>query len=183
MSWSAFKSTMTGVMSNWTYGRSMEGWAAALTMAYDTAIKAGKTNVTSIPLQQGQNSAMQGLLISELHTQQQSKTKTLIDICGPAIIAYWTGAKIMPIPPGIPCPGTIANVSVIIAPVTNPGSWSPIPNLPCNNVSIWLDEFITCAKAHLLTTSGIHTEISLYPGVPPVPAPCVQSWSGYTVPG
>jgi hypothetical protein len=46
-----------------------------------------------------------------------------------------------------------------------------------------LDEFISCAKSHMLTTAGIHNEISLYPGSPPTPAPCVQSWSGYTVPG
>jgi hypothetical protein len=46
-----------------------------------------------------------------------------------------------------------------------------------------LDEFIICAKQHMLTTAGIHNEISLYPGSPPFPAPCVQPWSGYTVPG
>ena len=183
MPWGSFKSAMTAVMSNWTYGSSMEGWAAKLTSEYDKAVKSGKTNVTSIPLQMGQTGAMTSLLISELHSQQLSKSKTLLDICGPAVIAYWTGAMIQSIPPGIPCPGTISNVSVIVAPVTNPGSWSPVPNLPCNDVGIWLDEFIICAKQHMLTTTGIHTEISLYPGSPPTPAPCVQSWSGYTVPG
>ena len=183
MPWGSFKSAMAGVMSNWTYGQSMEGWAAKLTSEYDKAVKSGKSNGTSIPLQMGQTGAMQGLLVSELHSQQQSKTKTLIDICGPAVVAYWTGAMLQSIPPGPPCPGTLSNVSVIVAPVTSPGSWSPIPNLPCNDVNIWLDEFISCAKSHMLTTAGIHNEISLYPGSPPTPAPCVQSWSGYTVPG
>ena len=182
MPWSSFKSSMASVMSNWTFGNSMAGWAAKLTTEYDMAVKSGKTNVTGIPLQQGQKSAMQSLLISELATQQLSKSKTLLDICGPAVVAYWTGAKIMPIPPGIPCPGTITNVSVIVAPVTNPGHWTSIPNLPCNNVNIWLDEFIMCAKLHMLTVSGLHNCISLYPGAPPPPGPCTEPWSGYTVP-
>jgi len=183
MPWGSFKSAMAGVMSNHTFGNSMEGWAAKLTSEYDMAVKTGKTNVTGIVLSKGQNSAMQGLLISELHSQQQSKTKTLIEICGPAIIAYWTGASISLIPPAIPCIPTILNVSVVGAPVTNAGSWTPIPNAPCNNVNIWLDEFILCAKQHMLTVSGLHNTISLYPGSPPFPAPCVQPWSGYTVPG
>ncbi len=102
MPWSTFKSSMASVMSNWTYGQSMPGWAAKLATEYDKAVKSGKTNGTSIPLQVGQTAAMQGLLISQLATQQQSKTKTLLEICGPAVIAYWTGAMIMPIPPGPP---------------------------------------------------------------------------------
>lgn len=183
MPWGSFKSAMAGVMSNWTYGNSMEGWAAKLTSEYDKAVKSGKTNGTSIPLQLGQVGAMQGLLISELHTQQVAKSKTLLEICGPAVIAYWTGALISPIPPGPPCPGTIANVSVIVAPVTNPGSWSSVPDAPCNDVNTWLDRFVSCAKKHMLTVSGLHNEISLYPGSPPTPGPCTQPWSGYTVPG
>lgn len=183
MPWGSFKSAMAGVMSNWTYGQSMDGWAAKLTSEYDKAVKSGKSNVTSIPLQMGQTSAMQALLTSELMSQQQSNSQNLIAICGPAVIAYWTGAMLQPIPPGPPCPGTISNVSVIVAPVTNPGSWSPVPSPPCDDVNIWLDEFITCAKQHMLTVSGLHNEISLYPGSPPTPAPCVQPWSGYTVPG
>ena len=173
---------MTSVMSNWTYGKSMDNWAKKLTTEYDLAVKSGKTNVTGIPLQRGQTSAMESLLISQLSMQQMSKSKTLLEICGPAIIAYWTGATIMPIPPAPPCPATLSNISVIVAPVLNPGSWSSVPDAPCNDVGVWLDRFIICAKKHMLTVSGLHNEISLYPGSPPFPAPCVQSWSGYTVP-
>ncbi len=63
MPWSTFKSSMASVMSNWTYGQSMPGWAAKLATEYDKAVKSGKTNGTSIPLQVGQTAAMQGLLI------------------------------------------------------------------------------------------------------------------------
>ena len=183
MPWGSFKSAMASVMSNWTYGQNMDNWAIKLTSEYDKAVKSGKTNGTSIPMQVGKTADMQGLLQSELHSQQQSKTKTLLEICGPAVVAYWTGAMIMTTPPGPPCPGTISNVSVNSAPVTNPGTWTSIPDAPCNDVNIWLDRFIICAKKHMLTTEGQHNEISLYPGSPPPPLPCTQKWSGYTVPG
>lgn len=183
MSWSGFKSAMASVMKNHDFGKDYPGWAGKLTTEYDKAVKAGKTNVTNIPLQMGQTSAMRALLTTHLQTQQNSKQKTLLEICGPAVIAYWTGAMIMPIPPGPPCPGTISNVSVIVAPVTSPGSWSPPPSdKPTDDVNEWLDRFISCAKKHMNTVSGLHNCISLYPGSPPTPGPCVQNWSGYKVP-
>lgn len=184
MSWGAFKSAMASEMSNHKHGDSMDGFAAKLTKEYDKAVKAGKSNVTNIPLQRGQTSAMENLLKTHLRTQQKSKAQNLIAICGPAIIAYWTGAMLQSIPPGPPCPGTIQNVSVIVAPVLSPGSWTPQPSQPTDDVNKWLDVFIKCAKQHMNTVSGIHNQISLYPTSPsPTPAPCVQNWSGYKVPG
>jgi len=178
MSWSSFKAEMAVAMGS--YG-SMINFATKLTNAYDNAVKSGKTIITGIPLQTGQKEAMKSLLITELTIQQLSNSKTLLETCGPAIQAYWTGATLMPMPPGLPCVGTITNISVLVAPVLNPGVWTPIPSLPVPNLNMWLDEFIICAKIHMLTVSGLHNCISLYPGVPPIPGPCTIPWSGYNV--
>ena len=182
MPWSTFKSSMAAAMSTWSYGNNIQGFATKLTMEYDMAVKSGHTNLSLIGLNKGQTDTMKSLLITQLTTQQKSKSKTLLEICGPAIIAYWTGATINLIPPILPCIGAMINIAAVYVPVTNAGTWTPIPNLPCNNVNIWLDEFIICAKQHMTTVAGIHNCICLYPGAPPPVAPGVLPWFGYTVP-
>jgi len=183
MSWSAFKSSLLPQMKGLVHGNSMPGFAQAFTQAYDIAAHAGKSTVTQIPLMKGNPSAMQSLISNFLTSTQMSKQLTLLDIIGPAVIMYWTGAMLMPIPPGIPCPGTISNVSVLAAPVLSPGSWTKMPVQPNNDPSIFLDTFINSAKIHVTTLSGLHNCISLYPGAPPVPGPCVEPWSSFTIPG
>lgn len=181
MSWSTFKGTMLPAMQSLTFGRSSAGFAKSFALAYDTAIKlGGKTLVTNIPLMRGNASVMEATLVSLMSTTSLSKTTTLLDVVGPAVISYWTGAMLLPIPPLIPAPGTIANISVTNAPVLNPGTWTSIPAPANNNPMIFLNAFITSAKIHLTTVSGMHFMISQYPPIAP-PAPSILPWSGYYV--
>lgn len=181
MSWSTFGGIMLPAMQSLTFGQNSAAFAKSFTVAYDTSIKlGGKTLVTSIPLIYGNSIVMESTLVGILQTTSLSKTTTLLDIIGPAILSYWTGAQLMMIPPAIPAPGTIGNISVVSAPILNPGIWTPIPVPPNNNPSTFINAFINSAKLHLTTVSGIHFMVSQYPPPAP-PAPSLLPWSGYIV--
>lgn len=180
MAFSTFKSTMLPLMTNWVYGRSLEQWCTAFANAYDISIKTGKTTITSIPAMQGNKSGMESMLKSLLSQTKMSKTTSLLQIVGPAVITYWSGATIMNIPPAIPCPGAIVNISVVAAPVISPGVWTPLIVPPNNNPMIFLNAFCAAATIHLTTVAGLHNCICNYPGVPVVVAPGVLPWTGYT---
>ncbi len=180
MAWSTFKSTMLPIMVNHRFGRSFEQWATAFTDAYDLAIKTGRTTVTNVPLMVGNKSAMRSQLVSILSKTQKRKVGSLLDVIGPAIISYWTGASLMNLPPIIPCPGAIVNISATSAPVLSPGVWTPVAVPPNNNPIIFLNAFCTAATIHLTTVSGLHNCICNYPGTPVIVSPGVLPWVGYT---
>lgn len=181
MSWSTFKSTLLPVMQSHAFGNNITGFAKAFTLAYDTAIKSGKETISPIPLMKANPSGMEAQLVALLTQTQQSKSATLLDVIGPAIITYWTGGLMMPIPPIIPPAGAIKSIALTQGIVLNPGSWTPIPVPPNNNPSIFLDAFISSAKTHLSTVSGIYLVFAQYPPPAP-PAPGVIPWVGYIVP-
>ena len=180
MAFSTFKATMLPLMTSYTFGRSLEQWCSAFATAYDVSIKTGKTTITNIPAMQGNKSGMEAMLISLLSQTKMSKTTSLLQIIGPAVITYWTGAMIMNIPPAIPCPGAIVNISVVAAPVLSPGVWVPMIVPPNNNPMIFLNAFCIAAAIHLTPVAGLHNCICNYPGVPVVVAPGVLPWTGYT---
>ena len=180
MAWSTFKATMLPAMTGYAYGRSLEQWCSAFASAYDISIKTGKSTITQIPCLNGNKSGMESQLVSLLSQTQRSKTTSLLQIIGPAVITYWTGASLLNIPPSIPCPGAILNVSVVAAPVLSPGVWTPLIVPPNNNPSIFLNAFCVAATIHLTTVAGLHNCICNYPGVPIVVAPGVLPWTGYT---
>jgi hypothetical protein len=180
MAWSAFKSTVLPPMQSWVYGRSLEQWCSTFASAYDISIKTGKSTITQIPCLSGNKSAMESQLVSLLTQTQRSKTTSLLQIIGPAVISYWTGATLLNIPPSIPCPGSIRNISVTSAPVLSPGVWTPMIVPPNNNPQIFINAFIAAATIHLTTVSGLHNCICIYPGTPPPIAPGVLPWTGYT---
>jgi len=181
MSWSTFKSTLLPAMQSHAFGNNMAGFAKAFTLAYDTAIKSGKETISPIPLAKGNPSAMEAQLVGLLSQTQKSNSTTLLDVIGPAIITYWTGGLMMPIPPIIPPVGAIKSIALTQGLVLNPGSWTPITVPPNNNPSIFLDAFITAAKIHLSTVSGLYLVLAQYPPPAP-PAPGVIPWVGYIVP-
>ena len=181
MSWSIFKSTLLPAMQSNTFGNNSEGFAKAFTLAYDIAIKSGKESISPIPLMKGNTSAMEAQLITLLSQTQKSNSLTLLDVIGPAIISYWTGGIMAPIPPLPPAPGAIKNIALTQGLVLNPGIWIPIPVLPNNNPSTFLDAFISSARIHLTTISGLYIVLAQYPPPSP-PAPGVLPWSGYIVP-
>lgn len=181
MSWSVFKATLLPAMQSQAFGNNMAGFAKSFALAYDTAIKAGKETVSPIPLMKGNVTAMEAQIVGLLSQTQQSNSLTLLDVIGPAVITYWTGGLMMPIPPIIPPPGAIKSIALTQGLVLNPGVWTPIPVLPNNNPSVFLDAFINAAKIHLSTVSGLYIVLAQYPPPAP-PAPGVIPWSGYIVP-
>jgi hypothetical protein len=184
MSWATFKSSLLPSMQSHTYGRSFQSFANAFTLAYDSAIRGGGETVSRIPISTGNTAGMQSTLNGLLQQTQMSRSPNLLQIIGPAIITYWTGATLMPIPPIIPPPGAIASVATLQAPVISPGSWSPLDIPPNNNSNLFLDAFITSAKIHLSTLNGMYFVSATYPaptGV--IIAPGIVPWTGYIVPG
>lgn len=181
MSWSIFKSTILTQMESNAFGNNIDGFAKAFTLAYDTAVKSGKEIVNPIPIARGNTIVMEEQLKLLLKQTQLSKSTTLLQIIGPCIIAYWTGATMQPIPPIIPAPGAIKNIALINGVVLNPGVWTPIVVPPNNNSSIFLNAFIASAKIHLTTVSGLYTVLAQYPPPAP-PAPGVLNWTGYLIP-
>jgi hypothetical protein len=183
MSWNAFKSALLPAMQSHSYGRSFENFGQAFTFAYDSTVRLGGETVSKVPIAQGNSSAMQMQLISLLRQTQQSNSPNLLQIIGPAIITYWTGASLMPIPPIIPPPGAIASIATNQAPVINPGTWSPIDVPPNNDSNVFLDAFIASAKIHLSTLSGIYFVSATYPApTGAIVGPGVVPWTGYIIP-
>ncbi|CAB4142650.1 hypothetical protein UFOVP449_65 [uncultured Caudovirales phage] len=180
MAWATFKSIMIPAMQNYTFGNSLENFAKQFTSAYDISIKTGKTTTTNIPLAVGNTSGMESMLINLLSSTKMSKTTSLLQTIGPAVIMYWSGAQLVLIPPIIPCPGALVNVTTVAAPVISPGVWNPIIVPPNNNPSTFINAFCTAATIHLTTVAGLHNCISNYPGVPVTPGPGVLPWTGYT---
>jgi hypothetical protein len=182
MAWSVFKTTLLSSMQTNAFGNNTSGFARAFTNSYDFAVKSGFDIINKVPLAKGNNELMQSTLELLLIQTQLSPSLTLLDVIGPAIIGYWTGAQssLFP-PPLLPAIGSIQNISTVSAPILSPGVWTPLPTLPNNNSSIFLDLFISSAKIHLTTVGGLYSTISQYP--PPAPAaPAILPWSGYFIP-
>ena len=181
MAWSAFKSTLLSSMQTNAFGNDISGFARVFTTSYDFAVKSGFDTLNKVPLAKGNNELMQSTLELLLVQTQLSSTLTLLDVVGPAIIGYWTGAQLSLFPPPIiPAIGSIQNITTISAPILSPGVWTPLPTLPNNDSSIFLDLFISSAKIHLTTVSGLFSTISQYP--PPAPAaPAILPWTGYFI--
>ena len=184
MPWSSFENTMESLMKNHVYGKDMDGWAKQFTMNYDMAIKTGGDLINGIKILKGNTTGMESALKGYLKSIQGQNSTTLLDIIGPAIIIYWTGATMsLSPPPKIPAPGAIKNQSTIVGLVTNPGTWSPLP-VPANTDSkIFITAFKSAATLHLLTVSGTFNVLALYPPPPPpgLLLPGVVPWFGYKV--
>jgi hypothetical protein len=119
-------------------------------------------------------------LKGKLKSVQPSTTTTLLDVIGPAIIMYWTGAtmQLFP-PPKIPAPGALKNLVTNQGLVTNAGSWTPLTVKPNTDSNIFIKAFVSAAKLHLLTVSGQFIVTAIYP--PNTPGPGVVPWTGYKV--
>ena len=75
------------------------------------------------------------------------------------------------------------NITSTAAMVTTPGTWTPVgPLSPTDDSGMFLDQLIASMTSHLPTIQGLYMTMSLYPGAPPVTAPGVLSWTGFTVP-
>lgn len=180
MSWGLFKSILQPAMEGHVYGNDMDAFASSFTNAYDMAIKMGSNPINNVPLMHGNTDMMKTILSQLLMTTQLSNTTTLLDVIGPAVIAYWAGAQLALIPPVIPATGALMNITTTSAPVLNPGTWTAFPCPPSNTSKVFLDAFVLSAKLHLMTISGFYAVIAQYP--PPAPAaPGIVPWNSYIV--
>jgi len=181
MAWDLFKSLMLPMMQSNAFGSDMSAFARNFTIAYDSTIKSGGDVVNGIPIIKGNVELMESTLFALLQQTQFSKNTTLLDVIGPVIIGYWTGATLSLVPtPIIPAIGSIKNIATISGTVLSPGNWTPLPVIPNNDSNIFLNAFIQSANIHLMTVSGIFSVISQYPPPAP-PAPGVVNWVSYKV--
>jgi hypothetical protein len=181
MSWQLFKSTLLPVMESKVFGNDISSFSKTFTNAYDIAIRTGGDTINRIPVMNGNVLIMESTLTSLLLQTQLSNTIGFLDVIGPAIISYWSGAQMMRFPPPIiPAIGAISNITTTSGLVISPGVWTSIPVPPSQSSEPFINSFITSAKIHLTTVSGMYVVISQYPPPTP-PAPGIVMWSGYSV--
>lgn len=161
-------------------------FAEAFSNAYDKTVKTGKTMVGGVPVGNGNKKIMQAVLISEMLIAKASGKgmfSTLLDLCGNAVIAYWTGAEIAKFPvPNIPCffPPAVQNITTLKAYNLSPGYWTSIVIGPQMAFEPFLLSFIASAMLHCLTLGGFfQCQCALTPPAPP--APSILPWVGYYV--
>lgn len=163
-----------------------QAFAEAFCNAYDKTVKTGKTLVGGVPIGNGNKKTMQAILISEMLIAKASGKgmfSTLLDLCGTAVQAYWTGAEIAKFPtPNIPCilPPAVQNISTLKAYNLSPGKWTSIIVGPQVAFEPFLLSFIASAMIHCLTLGGFfQCNCALTPPAPP--APSMLPWIGYYV--
>ena len=188
MSWKLFKVNMLLYMNNPIGIATPVQFATKLATEYDSCMRRGGQLI-------GKESILMGnlpLMLSLLGVAQSTaitkgdpgKHAFLLDV-GNAVKGYWTGATLNPFPIyPIPAPGSIQNIVINSAMVTNPGTWPQVPfEIPTNSALTFLEAFVMFAKIHLFTLQGMFMTTSLYPSAPaPVPAPGVANWVGYKIP-
>ena len=186
MSFAIFKSNMMSYMENQNGIKAYPEFAKKITSEYDMCIRRGLQTVNNIPIQTPNIALMQTLvtLACSISLTKLDGKHTFADDIGKGVLGYWTGATlVVGIPPIIPAPGSMLNVSTTAAIVTSPGTWSPVgPLSPTDDSGQFLDKLITSMVSHLPTIQGLYMTMSLYPAAPPFIAPGVLPWTGFTVP-
>lgn len=186
MSWSIFKQEMLSKMQNSSF-KSTDEFADFFTQKYDQCMRRGLDSTTGNTVIKGNTELMRSTILYALEVGRNSKTEVFynqsIALLGKGAVAYWTGAELGKIPPVIPAPGTILNLSVVSNTVTNPGIWPevPLPVIPTKSNNPYLDAFIIQSTIHLTTISGFCNTISQYPPIAP-PGPAILPWAGFTIP-
>lgn len=185
MSWSIFKQEMKVKMLNPNWN-DVSDFADFFTKKYDECMRRGLDNITQNTVIKGNTDLMRSTITIALNIGNQSKTELFysksLGLLGKGAIAYWTGAELGKVPPIIPAPGTVLNLSVVSNTVTNPGIWpsTPLPILPSISSDPFIDGFILMASIHLQSISGICNTISQYPP-PASPGPAILLWNGFVV--
>ena len=187
MSWSRFRNNMIEKMNNYPY-EDNNGFAQALADEYDKCMKSGSDIVNKNRLKVGNKSAFQAIIEAQQAEGVASTTEAFYSLLflkmGNAAKAYWAGAKLMETnPPILVTPPAIKNLYIIPEGnvVTNPGQFATAPVAPIDNALTFLNSFISLAKAHLVTISGICNTMAQYPPPAP-PAPSIVQWTGFSVP-
>ena len=186
MSFSIFKQSMLSYMENQDGIKAFPEFALKITSEYDMCVRRGFQTVNNIPIQTPNIALMQSLvtLACTIALAKQKGKHTFADDIGKGVLGYWTGATlVIGIPPIIPAPGSMLNITTTAAIVTSPGTWTPVgPLSPVDDSGLFLDRLIASMMTHAPTIQGLYMTMSLYPGVPPFVAPGVLPWTGFTIP-
>jgi len=186
MSFAIFKKSMLGYMKNQDGIKSTNDFAKKITQEYDMCVRRGSQTVNLIPISTPNTKLMETLvnLACQISLGKQKGTHTFADDIGKAVLGYWTGATlVVGIPPIIPAPGSMMNISTTAAMVTSPGTWTPVgPLNPTDDSGLFLDKLIASMQIHVTTIMGLYMTVSMYPGSPPFVAPGVLPWTGFTIP-
>lgn len=186
MSISVFQQNLTTFLDDPSKTESSDQFAEFLTQEYDTLIKSGFQILAGVGILSANPSGMESVLKLTLKATLNSTTSPtpIIQDLGQGILAYWSGAKLVVGPPPLPpAPGSLSNVSSVLNPVLNVGTWASPPQTPLPETTPFVTQFVTAITSHLATISGLYNTISLYPAVPaPLPGPGLLPWVGYTVP-
>jgi hypothetical protein len=186
MSFAIFKKSMLGYMKNQDGIKSTNDFAKKITQEYDMCVRRGSQTVNLIPISTPNTKLMETLvnLACQISLGKQKGTHTFADDIGKAVLGYWTGATlVVGIPPIIPAPGSMMNISTTAAMVTSPGTWTPVGSLnPTDDSGLFLDKLIASMQIHVTTIMGLYMTVSMYPGSPPFVAPGVLPWTGFTIP-
>jgi hypothetical protein len=132
MSWQTFKNNILQYANSPESLQDIDTVARIWATEYDAAIKRGGDVTNRIAIKQGDVESMTRLFKSALERGLTSKAPyDLVGEMGKGVIAYWQKATLNNLPvPIIPAPGTIANVSITSATVTNSGKWTPAVSIP-----------------------------------------------------
>jgi hypothetical protein len=132
MSWQIFKNNILQYANNPESLQDIDTVARIWATEYDAAIKRGGDVTNRIAIKQGDVESMTKLFKSALERGLTSKAPyDLVGEMGKGVIAYWQKATLNNFPvPIIPAPGTIANISITTAPITNSGKWTPAVSMP-----------------------------------------------------
>jgi hypothetical protein len=132
MSWQTFKNNILQYANSPESLQDIDTVARIWATEYDAAIKRGGDVTNRIAIKQGDVESMTRLFKSALERGLTSKAPyDLVGEMGKGVIAYWQKATLNNLPvPIIPAPGTIANISITTAPVTNSGKWTPAVSIP-----------------------------------------------------
>jgi len=186
MAFPLFKQSMMAYMQNQDGIKDFKDFAKKITQEYHMCIQRGVQLANNVPIQKGNTSLMESLVTIACMTAlgKQSGTHTFADDIGKAVVGYWTGSTLILMPPLIPAPGSLVNVSSTSAMCTSPGTWTPVgPNPPTDDSGMFLNILVAGMMTHVLTPQFMYSTVSLYPGpTGPTPAPGVVLGTGFSIP-
>lgn len=185
MSWQIFKNNLVSFSKNVNAINSIDVVAKKWADEYDACIKRGGVKyLNQIPLTNSPNKeSMQNLFALAFKTGLSSTVPySLVTEMGRGVLAYWGGASLQAIIPGIPAAGTSVNLASNTNYISSVGVWNPVPPTPpTKEVGILIDSFILAAQLHLSTLQGVIITTSLSISVPPLPMPGLIFWTGYSI--
>ena len=185
MSWSQFENSVVGKMES-NGLKSPEEFAKFFAKKYDECIKSGQDLVTKNKINKGNVQLMEELIKLTLIAAGASASTSVYDSYfnsfGNAVIAYWTGGVLHPaVLPLTPAVGSNYNIAVTSINVSSPGVWPAVKIPPMKSARKFVKQFISLAKIHLASVSGICQTSSAFTIYNTI-LPGFLTWTGYKVP-